>query len=199
MSETHYTIWWQDGRNRQEFLSEAQMREQAAKIGFDADEVIGWGEAYIWEAGVEPNIDPTKDEIAGGCYKTWYEFVVHHYQDPNKTPNHGLERDVFEDEKEAWEFALERVKEGAFGVKVQVDEITNEGTNCNVDELGCPYIELDIDEELQELIYRREEVELNLCEPECLQEWRYEELNESLEKLNREIKKIVGSSDAEAH
>lgn len=69
MSNTHYTIWWQDGRNRQEFLTEEQMREQASKIGFDADEVVEWGEAHIWEVGVEPNNYPTKDEIAGGCFK----------------------------------------------------------------------------------------------------------------------------------
>ena len=70
MSDPHYTIWWQDGRNRQEFLTEAQMREQAAKIGFDANEAIHREEAHIWEIGVEPNLVPTKDEIAGGCFKT---------------------------------------------------------------------------------------------------------------------------------
>jgi len=64
-----FTIWFKDGAGRQEGLTESQMREQSKRFGFDADEVLTKGEAFMWADGVEPYADPSwfSDDIVGGC------------------------------------------------------------------------------------------------------------------------------------
>mgnify|MGYP003646134372 FL=1 len=65
-----FTIWFQDGGGRQEFLSEDQMRKAAERFSFDADEVVESGETWIWENGVEPYNSPSwnSEDICGGCF-----------------------------------------------------------------------------------------------------------------------------------
>lgn len=107
-----------------------------------------------------------------------------------------VQTDYFEEEEDAWAFALKKAREGLFDVKVCA-EVSEDGIIIDFQSLGCPYLEQNIDEALNELVWHREQVEMNLSEPEYLQKWRYDELRESLEKLNGEIEKIVGSDDAE--
>ena len=71
MKQTTYTIWFGDGGGRQELLTEEQMRKQSELYGFDPEEVIHSGEAYMWTEGIEPydNPRPTSDDVIGGCYR----------------------------------------------------------------------------------------------------------------------------------
>ena len=66
-----YTIWFADGGGRQESLTEEEMRKQSKIFSFDAEEVIHFGETYMWPEGIEPydNPRPTSDDVVGGCYK----------------------------------------------------------------------------------------------------------------------------------
>jgi hypothetical protein len=47
------------------------MIELSNRYGFDAEEAIRFGEAYIWEEGIKPyaNPRPTSNDVLGGCYK----------------------------------------------------------------------------------------------------------------------------------
>ena len=71
IGETTYTIWFKDGGGRQEFLTEEEMRKQSKIFSFDAEEVIHFGETYMWEEGVKPYNNPrwNSDDICGGCFK----------------------------------------------------------------------------------------------------------------------------------
>lgn len=200
MSDPHYTIWWQDGRNRQEFLTEAQMREQAAKIGFDANEAVHGEEAHIWEIGAEPNTVPTKDEIAGGCFKTWYEFEVHCFRQPSRTRykspysmDHIGVRDQFELEEEAFDAAIERINDGYFDVSIQINELTHDSLFCDIEQLDCPYERAGVDQELQELKHHRQEIEDIIYETELPEPYA-----STLARINRRIELITKASEAEA-
>ena len=69
--EITYTIWFQDGGGRQEFLTEEQMRKQAESVSFDPEEVITKGETWMWEEGVEPYDNPSdnSEDICGSCFR----------------------------------------------------------------------------------------------------------------------------------
>ena len=71
IGETTYTIWFQDGMGRQEFINEERMRWLSHRYGFNAEEVIRSGEAFMWNKGVEPYDNPRSDsdDILGGCFK----------------------------------------------------------------------------------------------------------------------------------
>lgn len=58
--EINYTIWFQDGGGRQEYLNEEQMRKQSERYSFDADEVVESDEVTF--------IDELGEEV-GGCFK----------------------------------------------------------------------------------------------------------------------------------
>lgn len=199
MSDPHYTIWWKDGRNRQAFLTEAQMREQAAKIGFDANEAIHGEEAHIWEIGAEPNIVPTKDEIAGGCFKTWYEFEVHYFRHPSRTRykspysnDHIGIRDNFDLEEEAFDAAIERINDGYFDVSIQINELTHDSLFCDIEQLDCPYERAGVDQELQELKHHRQEIEDIIYATELPEPYA-----STLARINRRIELITKASEAE--
>ena len=57
-----YTIWFQDGGGRQEYLTEDQMRKAAVRYDFDAKTVISEGETLMTEDHGET--------VVGGCFKT---------------------------------------------------------------------------------------------------------------------------------
>ena len=71
MKQTTYTIWFQDGGGRQEFLTEEQMRKQSRLFNFDPEQVIQFGETFMWADGIEPYDNPRSlsDDVVGGCYK----------------------------------------------------------------------------------------------------------------------------------
>ncbi len=68
---TTYTLWFQDGEGRQEFLTEQQMREESERYSFNAEEVVQHGETFFWNIGVKPYDNPRSDsdDICGGCFK----------------------------------------------------------------------------------------------------------------------------------
>ena len=202
MSDPHYTIWWRDGRNRQEFLTEAQMREQAAKIGFDPDEINEYEQAHIWEVGVEPSIDPTKDEIAGGCFKTWYEFEVHYFRPPSRTrykspysTDHIGFSELFQLEEEAFDAAIGLINDGYFDVSIQINELTHDNLVPNIEQLDCPYERAGVDQELQELKHHKQDIEDAMYANE--KPVYAETYAETLAKINREIELITEASGAE--
>ena len=47
------------------------MVELSDRYGFDAEEVINYGETYMWPEGIEPYDNPRSlsDDVVGGCYK----------------------------------------------------------------------------------------------------------------------------------
>lgn len=60
-AEITYTIWFADGQNRQELLTESEMRKAAMRFDFDAKSVISEGSTVM-----------TQDEgetVVGGCFK----------------------------------------------------------------------------------------------------------------------------------
>ena len=75
MEKTTYTIWFSDSPGHQdgylENISEEKMIELSDRYGFDAEEVINYGETYMWPEGIEPydNPRPTSDDVVGGCYR----------------------------------------------------------------------------------------------------------------------------------
>ena len=75
MEQTTYTIWFSDSPGHQdgylEGVSEEKMIELSDRYGFDPEEVIYSGEAYMWTEGIEPydNPRPTSDDVIGGCYR----------------------------------------------------------------------------------------------------------------------------------
>ena len=75
MEQAAYTIWFSDSPNYQdgylENISEEKMIQLSDRYGFDAEEVIHFGETYMWAEGVEPymNPHPLSDDVVGGCYK----------------------------------------------------------------------------------------------------------------------------------
>tara|TARA_R100001126_G_C4868524_1_gene171685 strand:+ start:395 stop:655 length:261 start_codon:yes stop_codon:yes gene_type:complete len=70
-----YTIWFSDSPGHQdphlENISEEKMIELSDRYGFDAEEVIHFGETFMWAEGIEPYENPrsTSDDVVGGCYK----------------------------------------------------------------------------------------------------------------------------------
>ncbi len=71
MKQTTYTIWFQDGGGRQEFLTEEEMRKQSKIFSFDPEQVIQFGETFMWADGIEPYDNPrsASDDVVGGCYR----------------------------------------------------------------------------------------------------------------------------------
>lgn len=72
MSDEKFTVWFQyPSGTRKEYLSEEQMRGEAERYGFDADEVVERGESFMWCEGVTPYDNPRalSDDIEGGCFR----------------------------------------------------------------------------------------------------------------------------------
>lgn len=71
MREAIYTVWFQDGGGNLEFLTEQQMRELSKRYRFDAEEVVNYGETFMWAEGVEPYDNPSWNscDVCGGCYR----------------------------------------------------------------------------------------------------------------------------------
>ena len=63
-----WRIWWADiGSRPVSIHSEKDLRAKAKQYGFDADEVLKYGQCYIWETWATPNDDPSSEEYCGGC------------------------------------------------------------------------------------------------------------------------------------
>tara|TARA_R100001510_G_C7609030_1_gene173198 strand:+ start:337 stop:579 length:243 start_codon:yes stop_codon:yes gene_type:complete len=71
MRDPVYTVWFQDGGGNLELVTEQQMRELSKRYRFDAEEVVNYGETFMWNDGVEPYDKPSRNSpnICGGCYK----------------------------------------------------------------------------------------------------------------------------------
>ncbi len=66
-TDRYWRMWWSSGATKESFFySEKDLRIAAKKYNFDADTVLNYGEAYLWDDGVTPNSDPSADEIWGG-------------------------------------------------------------------------------------------------------------------------------------
>ena len=124
------------------------------------------------------------------------EFVVTYYSIPSSHRYLPLyanmsepDRDIFENEEEAWEFGLKKAEEGFFNVDVCA-EVTTDG-DIDFQDIGCPYIEQSLDEKLNVLLWQRDEVQGHLVEPQCLSHWDYVDSRELLQKLEHQIEQIT--------
>ena len=196
MREPVYTVWFQDGGGNLEFLSEQQMREQAKRYRFDAEEVINYGETFMWNEGVEPYDNPSSqsDDICGGCYKLIFQFVVHSYTEPSrcryKSEHWRGYKEKFQSQELAFKKAFSLIWGGAFDVSVRLDLESKHDTICDFEPLPCPYEELRIDPRLQELQHHKEEIETALSMPDVIGTDKVEEYSLTLSKINSEIEEL---------
>lgn len=135
-----------------------------------------------------------------------YEYVVHSYEQPARTRYqstfssdwHGI-IDVFESRVEAFEEAFKLIRGGAFDVSIQLDKVNldTEDTIHNVEALPCPYQEIGINQELQELHDHKKEAEDALLWSVIDAPNKVDRYAETLEKINCEIEQITGISTNE--
>ena len=126
------------------------------------------------------------------------EYVVEHFNKPSKERYKSTYKtdwsptvDSFDDFDLAFSKAKSLVKEGMFGVRVQVDEVFPDGeTNTNIEELPCPYEALGVDQVLQELKLEKENLEGALFWAKSDSPQKVEHYTNELAKVEEEIKSL---------